>query len=121
MFHWNRTSKSTPTSISSQENEKKKVLGISRFAVETGGSGAFEIKASLLDGSQTELPEDQSFTVRREVTDAQGSWELLSHTFTEYPSGLRCIHFEERLKSNSMVPKNFDLKVFQPSVKFPER
>ena len=52
-----------------------------RFAVETGGSGACEIKVSLLDGSQTELPEDQSFTVRREVTDAQGSWELLSHTF----------------------------------------
>ena len=76
---------------------------------------------SLLDGSQTELPEDQSFTVRREVTDAQGSWELLSHTFTEYPSGLRCIQFEEQLKSNSMVPKNIDLKVFQPSVKFSER
>lgn len=91
------------------------------FAVETGGSGACEIKVSLLDGSQTELPEDQSFTVRREVTDAQGSWEHLSHTFTEYPSGLRCIQFEERLKSNSMVPKNFDLKVFQPSVKFSER
>lgn len=35
-----------------------------RFAVETGGSGACEIKVSLLDGSQTELPEDQSFTVR---------------------------------------------------------
>ena len=92
-----------------------------RFAVETGGSGACEIKVSPLDGSQTELPEDQSFTVRREVTDTQGSWEFLSHTFTEYPSGLRCIQFEERLKSNSMVPKNFDLKVFQPSVKFSER
>lgn len=35
-----------------------------RFVVETGGSGACEIKVSLLDGSQTELPEDQSFTVR---------------------------------------------------------
>lgn len=31
-----------------------------RFAVETGGSGACEIKVSLLDGSQTELPVDQS-------------------------------------------------------------
>ena len=39
-----------------------------RFAVETGGSGVCEIKVSLLDGSQTELPEDQSFTVCREVT-----------------------------------------------------
>lgn len=35
-----------------------------RFTVATGGSGACEIKVSLLDGSQTELPEDQSFTVR---------------------------------------------------------
>ena len=89
-----------------------------RFAVKRGGSGAYDIKVSLLDSYKRDLTGRNFFLERRKFPTNNGSWERLGHTFANYPPGLRFIRFEDGMQCQD---DTYDVKAFGATVKISER
>ncbi|KAJ7363537.1 F-box only protein 2 [Desmophyllum pertusum] len=89
------------------------------FAIQAGGSGTFIMNVSLLDSNKNDLPGENS-RYRSSSTEVpvlnNGSWARLGHTFSNYPSGLRFIQFEEAVQSRGLHDA-YNVKAFRPTVK----
>lgn len=78
-----------------------------------GQKGIYGMKVSLLDGEERDLPGRNFYCnalfppLFTTVTCSSGEawkWDCLGHTFSDYPSGLRFIRFEDTMKSGTSFP-----------------
>lgn len=79
------------------------------------------MKVSLLDSNKKDLPGENFYLAHVKPAPTDGSWKRLEHTFSNYPSGLRFIRFEDGMQSLGLDLRAYDVKAFAPTVKISER
>ena len=99
-----------------------------RFTVKMGHKGIYSMKVSLLDCDKKDIPGRNFycsallpplFTTVSLSSAETWKWDCLGHTFSDYPSGLRFIRFEDTMQSGTSFPTSLP-KEWRNKLSIPE-